>query len=237
MQKHKTPHPPTTGRPKSTAVRRRLPTTKKKSPPLLNKNNPLPPVGALKPGTRPAEVKTKLDSTVEDVATGSASLAERRLRTAEKCHSPVPPSSCRTLESLTSARLHRSYTNVGNMLPSSTATVMHDMRPNTSSKVQQVLTSSADARGRERSGVKAEARLVTELVNQANRDGKINDIVCGAPRDLHTGKSSGRVRAGASGTLALSQALNTKSSALKNTSNGDRMRSPDGRTTLIVSKC
>ncbi|XP_033644029.1 AN1-type zinc finger protein 4-like [Asterias rubens] len=235
-KKHKTPHPPSTVRPKSTAVRRRLPTTKKKSPPLLNKNNPLPPVGALKPGTRPVEVKTNLDSTTEavDCAAGSASRAERRLRTSDKCHSPVPPSSCRTLESLTSARLHRSYTNLGNMLPSSTATVMHEMRPNTSSKVQQVLTSSADARGRERSGVKAEARLVTELVNQANRDGKINDIVCGAPRDLHTGKSSGRVRAGTSGAMALSQALNsTTSTALKNTSNGDRIQTPERRTNLI----
>ncbi|XP_022110703.1 AN1-type zinc finger protein 4-like [Acanthaster planci] len=236
-KKHKTPHPPTTARPKSTAVRRRLPVSKKKSPPLLNKNNPLPPVG-----TRSGEIRHSVDASVKldspkgsmDCSSvgGSASRVERRLGTADKRRSPAPPASCRALESLTSARLHRSYTNLGNMLPPSTATVMPEMRPNTSSKVQQVLTSSADARGRERSGIKAEARLVTELVNQANRDGKINDIVCGAPRDLHTAKGSGRTRA-ASGALALSQALNTTSSALKSTTNGDRIRTPDGRTALI----
>ncbi len=209
--------------------------------------------------------KSESSENVSDSQTTSTSspvINKQRKRTSEKQqrNSPNQSASRRTpLENLSSTRLHRSYTNLPSSVPvvrtPGPSSVCEDIRPSSTSS--GLVASAGDVRiTHERSSLKTadprvtrdksshkahEARIVTELVNQANREGKISDIVYTTPRDTHTGKGSGRSsRVAPGGTISFGhhhhQALNTSStSAFMSTSSGERMKTPDGRKSIIVS--
>ena len=242
----------------------------KKTAPSLNKNSPLPPVGTVKHSSssraeirksNPSELQKKTEksedlSDSQTASSSSASMKQHRKRTSERQrNSPILSASRRTpLESLSSTRLQRSYTNFASGVPvvrtPGPPSVREDLRPSTSA-ASGLLTSTDVRIAHERSNLKTadpkvtrdksshkthEARIVTELVNQANREGKISDIVYTTPRDTHTGKGSGRSRMTPGAISYGHQTLNPSStSAFISASSGDGMKTPDGRKSIIVS--
>lgn len=277
-KKQKVPKPPSSGKPKTTTRRRLLSAKKTTAAPSLNKNNPLPPLGDFKHSSSsraeirdlsssmpqlPQKVSDDENSRLshKDLYDGASASTKQqhRKRTSEKSRkSPVEIPARRTpLESLSSARLHRSYTNISTGIPMvhtpGPPSVREDIGRSTSSASGLVSSGSADVRiARERSSLKTadqrvaareksshkthEARIVTELVNQASREGKISDLMYSPPRDTHTGKGSGRSRVTpGAGTLSFGQTLHTSSSSafISASTSGERIKTPDGRKTLI----
>ncbi|XP_041485109.1 AN1-type zinc finger protein 4-like [Lytechinus variegatus] len=196
------------------------------------------------PQARAADI-TQIGATTNPVAmSASAGMSSRsksrtlRLSSSkESRHSPIPPpSSQRALENLTGAKLHHSFRNRTNAYPhppSTQSTFIQEFRPTTSSNLAEAQVASDASRVPERMNLKtADARMVTQLVNQANREGKINNIVRSGHRESsHTGKRSGHSRV-TSGGMTLSHALNS-SNGLTNAISEDRIRTPDARKTLI----
>ncbi|XP_071505546.1 AN1-type zinc finger protein 4-like [Diadema antillarum] len=173
-----------------------------------------------------------------DIGSRSRSRSLRISSSQDKRHSPVPPSSQRTLDNLTGAKVHHSFRSRTNAYPHPPATqssFIQEFRPKTSSKLAepQIASSADPGRSKERMNLKtADARMVTELVNQANKEGKINNIIRSGPRESsHNAKRSGHSRV-TSGGIALSHALNS-SGGLSSSINEDRMRTPDARKALI----
>lgn len=195
------------------------------------------------PKARAADI-TQIGATTNPVAMSAGMSSRSKSRTLrlssskESRHSPVPPpSSQRALENLTGANLHHSFrsrTSAYPHPPSTQSSFIQDLRPTTSSNLAEAAQVAADAsRGPERMNLKtADARMVTQLVNQANREGKINNIVRSGHRESsHTGKRSGHSRV-TSGSMTLSQALSS-SNGLTNAISEDRIRTPDARKALI----
>lgn len=195
------------------------------------------------PQARAADL-TQIGATANAVAMSAGIGSRSKSRTLrlsssqDTRHSPIPPSSQRNLENLSSAKLHHSFrsrTNAYPHPPSTQSSFIQEFRPKTSSNLAETqIASSADPnRVKERMNMKtADARTVTELVNQANREGKINNIVRSGHRESsHTGKRSGHSRV-TSGSMALSHALNS-SNGLSNVLSEDRIRTPDARKALI----
>ena len=194
---------------------------------------------------RAADV-SKIGATTKSVAMSSSVGSRSKSRTLrlssskDNRHSPMPPQ--RSLENLANSKLHhslRSRTSAYPHPPSTQSAFIQEFRPKTSSKLAEPqVASSADANHvKERMSLKtADARVVTELVNQANREGKINNIVRSGPRESsHNGKRSGHGHSRVTpGGMVLSHALNS-SNGLSSSINEDRMRTPDARKSLIVS--
>ncbi|XP_033118736.1 AN1-type zinc finger protein 4-like [Anneissia japonica] len=224
------PRPPSGGRPKS-GFRRRQSASKKKKPNPGTKSSILPPLSLSQPiSTQVATNNHTLTHNAQSIEGASHSRAEKRTKLQS------PGLSAKALESLKDVCLQRSYTNLGT-LPTSSKSVLEDMRPNTSMTSNVISTSNLDRKNssigskRDLSTLKsADARMVTDLVNQANKEGKINNILCTTSRESHTGKGSGHGR-GTSGTISLSRAMN--SAGIGNARCSERIGTPETRKSLI----
>lgn len=169
------------------------------------------------------------------LAVGSSS--SQRLNTAERRHSPLPNVLAQqNLEKL-SAKFHRNHQKQSTSLPHfAQGSLLEDhMGPATSSqRVPSTLPSQPDsgsAAERLGLGTAPDARVVTDLVNQANREGKINNIVRTSQRDPLTGLSSSRARISPSPAV-LNRVFNGSASVHRSS---ERLSTPEARQALIVS--
>lgn len=162
----------------------------------------------------------------------------QKVSTAERNHSPLPKVLAQqNLEKL-SAKFHRNHQKQSKNLPHFVqgSLVEDHARPATSSqRVPSSLPGKPDSgpASAERLNLgAADARVVTDLVNQANREGKINNIVrTSSQRDPLMGLSSSRARISPSPAV-LSRVFNGSASLSRS---GERLSTPEARQALIVS--
>lgn len=181
---------------------------------------------------RPLSRPRVLSAQRTHISTGNAS---QQLTTGGRRRSPLPNGLAQqNLEKL-SAKFHRNHRKQTNNLPHFTqGTISEDTRPATcSQRVPSTLPTKPDSGlATERLSLgTADARVVTELVNQANREGKINNIVRTSQRDPLTGISSSRARISPSPAI-LNRVFNGSASV---TRPGERISTPEARQALIVS--
>ncbi|PIK36226.1 putative AN1-type zinc finger protein 4 [Apostichopus japonicus] len=122
----------------------------------------------------------------------------------------------------------------GDRIQSGPKSLLEDhMGPATSSqRVPSTLPSQPDsgsAAERLGLGTAPDARVVTDLVNQANREGKINNIVRTSQRDPLTGLSSSRARISPSPAV-LNRVFNGSASVHRSS---ERLSTPEARQALI----
>ncbi|XP_071953693.1 AN1-type zinc finger protein 4-like isoform X2 [Antedon mediterranea] len=222
------PRPPSGGRPKSSFRCRHSASKKKKPHPGVKPAPMFPPLTLSQPINEQVVTSSRTHGSSDSIDGASHSRAEKQT----KLNSPG--TSAKTLDNLKDVCLKRSYTNLGT-LPSSSKHVLEDIRPNTSMTSNVITASNVDHKSmsakRDFSTLKSsDARMVTNLVNQASKEGKINNILCTKARDTHTSKGSGHGRV-TSGTIALSRTMN--SAGIGNTRRTERIATPEARKSLI----
>lgn len=182
---------------------------------------------------RPLSRPRVLSAQRTHISTGNTS---QQLTAGGRRRSPLPNGLAQqNLEKL-SAKFHRNHRKQTNNLPHFTqGTISEGTRPATcSQRVPSTLPTKPDSGlATERLSLgTADARVVTELVNQANREGKINNIVRTSQRDPLTGISSSRARISPSPAI-LNRVFNGSASI---TRSGERISTPEARQALISAQ-